>query len=236
MNKIAVFGASGRTGKLFTDLALKNGYEVKASVRDPSRSHLRHSNLQVIHGDIADTIKVEETIKATEAVIVLINTAKGPSETMGAKNPLGLMINLINPAKGSQPTPRRIADLLRTATRNILSAMQQNNVERLIIVDSLPGELVAGILDPNDEPKFMNNWFINKFTIFITKNLLGELVEAGRENVDLIKQSPLRWTIVRAPALSDQPSKGNYRVGYLDADTGRVASRSDLAAFLLDVL
>ena len=32
------------------------------------------------------------------------------------------------------------------------------------------------------------------------------------------------------------PSKGNYRVGYLDANTGKVASRSDVAAFLLDVL
>jgi NAD(P)-dependent dehydrogenase (short-subunit alcohol dehydrogenase family) len=236
MNKIAVFGASGRTGKLFTELALKNGYEVKALVRDPSRLDIRHSNLQVIQGDIADAIKVDATVKATEAVIVLINAAKGPPETMGAKNPLGVMINLINPAEGSHPTRRQIADLLRTATGNILSAMQQNNVERLIVVDSLPGELVAGILDPNDEPRFMNKWFVNNFTIFITKNLFGELVEAGRENVDLIRQSPLRWTIVRAPTLNDQPSRGNYRVGYLDADTGRVASRTDLAAFLLDVL
>jgi len=82
----------------------------------------------------------------------------------------------------------------------------------------------------------MNKWFINKFTIFITNNFFGELVEAERNYVDLIKQSPLRWTIVRAPTLSDQPSKGNYRVGYLDANTGKVASRSDVAAFLLDVL
>jgi len=207
MNKIAVFGASGRTGKLFTELALKNGYEVKALVRDPSRLDLRHSNLQVIHGDIADAIKVEETVKATEAVI-----------------------NLFNPTKGSPP------NLLLTATQNILSAMQQNNVKRLIVVSSVPVGIVAGILDPNDEPRFMNKWFINKFTIFIGKTLLGELLEAGRASVDLIKQSPLRWTIVRASTLSDQPSKGNYRVGYLDADTGRVASRSDVAAFLLDVL
>src|SRR6266545_4942876 len=155
MNKIAVFGASGRTGKLFTELALKNGCEVKVLVRDPSRLNLRHSNLQVIQGDIADTIKVEETVKATEAVI-----------------------NLFDPSKGSHPNLRRIANLLLTADRNILSAMQQNNVERLIVMDSLPMGIVAGILDPNDQPRFMNKWFINKFTIFIGKNLLGRLVEA----------------------------------------------------------
>ena len=213
MNQIAVFGASGRTGKLFTELALNNGYQVKALVRDLSKLDLRHSNLQVIHGDIADTIKVEETVKATEAVI-----------------------DLIDPARGSPPNLRRIANLRLTTTRNILSAMQQNNVERLIVMDSLPIGLVAGILDPNDKPRFMNKWFINKFTIFIGKNLLGRLVEAEPAYHDLIKQSPLRWTIVRAPTLSDRPSKGNYRVGYLDADTGKVASRSDVAAFLLDVL
>jgi len=213
MNQIAVFGASGRTGKLFTELALNSGYQVKALVRDPSKLDLRHSNLQVIHGDIADPTKVEETIKATEAVI-----------------------DLIDPARGSPPNLRRIVNLRLTATRNILSAMQQNNVERLIVMDSLPIGLVAGILDPNDQPRFMNKWFINKFTIFIGKNLLGRLVEAEPAYHDLIKQSPLRWTIVRAPTLSDQPSKGNYRVGYLDADTGKVASRSDVAACLLDVL
>lgn len=207
MNMITLFGASGRTGKLFTELALKNGYEVKALVRDPSKLDLRHSNLQVIHGDIADTIKVEETVNKTEAVI-----------------------NLFNPSKGSPP------DLLLTSTQNILSAMHQNHVERLIVVSSVPVGIIAGILDPNDEPRFMNKWFINKFTIFIGKTLLGELLEAGRASIDLIKQSPLHWTIVRAPTLSNQPSKGNYRVGYLDADTGKVASRADVAAFLLDVL
>src|SRR4030095_3459223 len=114
MKQIAVFGASGRTGKLFTELALNNGYQVKALVRDPAKLDLRHSNLQVIQGDIADPTKVEETIRGTEAVI-----------------------KLFDPSKGSPPNLQRIANLLRTADRNILSAMQQNNVERLVVVDSV---------------------------------------------------------------------------------------------------
>jgi putative NADH-flavin reductase len=215
MNKIAVFGASGRTGKLFTELALKNGYAVKALVRDPSKFGIQHSNLEVIQGDMADPTKIEETIGGTEAVINLA----GPR-----------MIDLVMPGKAPPP------NLKLTATRNILSAMQQNKVERLIVIDSLPNGLVGGIFDPNDHPRFMNKWFINKFTIFIGKKLLGKLLETQRLSVDLIKQSTLRWTIVRAPTLSDQPTKGNYRVGYLDAGTGKVASRSDVAVCLLDVL
>src|SRR6266545_3026518 len=198
MNKIAVFGASGRTGKLFTELALKSGNEVKALVRDPSKFGMQHSNLQVIQGDTADPIKVEETIRGTEAVI-----------------------DLIGPGKGSSP------DLQRTSTRNILHSMGQNNVKRLILLASLP----FGILDPNDKPDFMN-----KAMMFIVKNLTGPIGEDERVHVDLIKQSEMDWTVVRSPFLNDQPSEGKYRVGYLDADTGKGASRSDVAAFLLDVL
>ena len=198
MNKIAVFGASGRTGKLFTELALKNGYAVKALVRDPSRLDLRHSNLEIIQGDVLDPAKVGETIKATDAVI-----------------------DLIGYRKDSPP------DLRRTATQHILNAMQQNNVKRLIMLSS-----PFATMDERDKPSFYY-----KFAVLMTKPLLGAArVEDSRARVDLIKHSELDWTVVRAPTLSDQPSKGNYRVGYLDANTGKVASRSDVAAFLLDVL
>lgn len=218
MKTIAVFGASGPTGKLFTELALNHGYQVKALVRDPSKLDLQHSNLQLIQGDAADTAKVGATIKGTEAVISLL----GANLRRGA--------NL-----------KQAVKVRRTTTPTILSAMGQNNVERLIVVASLPAELIAGFFDPKDEPRFMKKWLINKFTrgifrLFMGKDVFGELNEDTRAYFDLIKQSPQRWTIVRAPTLSDQPSNGNYRVGYLDAHTGKYVSRSDVAAFLLEEL
>src|SRR5215207_9736191 len=148
MNKIAIFGASGRTGKLFTELALKNGYKVKALVRQPSRLSLQHSNLEVIQGDTADSAKVEKTIEATDAVI-----------------------DLIGPGKGSS------LDLQRTATRHIIDAMQLCAVKRLIVLTSLP----FGILDPNDKPTFMN-----RFMMFMAKNLMGTMVQDAKGHVDFI--------------------------------------------------
>jgi putative NADH-flavin reductase len=191
---------------------------VKALIRDPSKLDVRQSNLQVIQGDAANSIKVEETIRDTEAVISLLGA---------------------NLRRGADL--RQAANLRRTTTPILLSAMQQNHVERLIAVASLPVELAAELLDPHDQPRFMNKWFINRFTrfiftIFLGKTLFEELMADTRAYFDLIKQSPLRWTIVRAPTLSDQPTQGKYRVGYLDADTGKYVSRSDVAAFLLDVL
>jgi putative NADH-flavin reductase len=109
MSKIAVFGASGHTGKPFTDLALKNGYEVKALVRIPSKLEIQHPALQVIQGDALDPAKVEETITGTDAVI-----------------------DVLGPVSNSP------GDLRRTAGRHIVQTMQQHNVKRLITLASLP--------------------------------------------------------------------------------------------------
>jgi putative NADH-flavin reductase len=109
MSKIAVFGASGHTGKLFTDLALENGYQVKALVRTPSKLVIQHPSLQIIQGNVFDPAKVEETIAGTDAVI-----------------------DILGPASDSP------GDIRRTAGQHILETMQQHNVKRLIPVASLP--------------------------------------------------------------------------------------------------
>jgi len=110
MTKIAVFGASGHTGKPFTALALQNGYEVKALVRTPSKLGIQHPALQVIQGDVLDPAKVEETIAGTDAVI-----------------------DILGPASNSP------ANVRHTAGLHILQAMQKHNVKRLIALSSLLG-------------------------------------------------------------------------------------------------
>lgn len=109
MKTIAVFGASGNTGKLFTEMALKDGYAVKALVRTPAKLDLQLPNLQVIQGDLTDSAKVEETIRGTDAVVSLIGAASGSP-----------------------------SDIKVIATRHIISAMQKNNVKRFIRLGSAP--------------------------------------------------------------------------------------------------
>jgi len=114
MTMIAVFGASGHTGKPFTDLALKNGYAVKALVRTPSKLGIQHPALQIIQGDVLDPTKVEETIAGTDVVIDILG-----------------------------PTSDSPGDLRRTAGQYILHAMQKHKVKRLITLTSLPLGVVA---------------------------------------------------------------------------------------------
>ncbi len=109
MKTIAVFGASGNTGKPFIEMALKDGYAVNALVRTPAKLGFQHPNLKVIQGDLTDSAKVEETIHGTDAVISLIGGASG--------SPKGIKV---------------------IATRYIVAAMQKNNVKRFIRLGSAP--------------------------------------------------------------------------------------------------
>lgn len=109
MKTIAVFGAAGNTGKPFTEMALKDGYAVKALVRTPAKLGLQHPNLQVIQGDLTDSAKVEETIRGTDAVVSLI--------------------------AGSASSPK---DIKTIAVRHIVDAMQKNNMRRYIVLGSAP--------------------------------------------------------------------------------------------------
>ena len=116
MKTIAVFGASGNTGKPFIEMALKDGYTVKALVRTPTKLGFQHPDLQVIRGDLTDSAKVEETIYGTDAVVSLIGAASG--------------------------SPNNIKVI---ATEHIVAAMQKNNVKRFIRLGSAPfGVFVEG--------------------------------------------------------------------------------------------
>lgn len=52
--KLAVFGASGRTGRLIVRQALDAGHDVTAAVRDPARLTISDPSLDVVTADLTD--------------------------------------------------------------------------------------------------------------------------------------------------------------------------------------
>ena len=112
MSTIAVFGATGRTGKPATQLALKHGYAVRALVRSRSKLDINHPNLVVIEGDLTDAAKVEEAIRGSDAVLLLV---------------------------GMSPSLRKPVGLRETAARNVLAAMNATGVKRLIRLSNFTG-------------------------------------------------------------------------------------------------
>lgn len=101
--KLAVFGASGRTGRPLVEQALAQGHEVKALVRDPSKLSTSHDRLAVIRGDVLDAAKVDEAVAGTDAVLSVLGQTK--------TSPKGLQTR---------------------GTQNIIAAMGEHGVRRLV--------------------------------------------------------------------------------------------------------
>lgn len=88
---IALFGATGNSGRAVLSLALQKGYAVKAMVRTPSKVKIEHANLTLIQGDFTTTAKIKETVDGCDYVV---SVAGGP---MGKPSdyPKDLMINFV---------------------------------------------------------------------------------------------------------------------------------------------
>jgi putative NADH-flavin reductase len=106
--KIAIFGATGETGRQLVEQALAAGHEVVAYVRNPSKLNTRHENLTIVHGDLADQAMIERAISGADAVI-----------------------SVLGPRGGSKGKP------ITRGMQNIIEAMKRQGVRRLIISSTL---------------------------------------------------------------------------------------------------
>jgi putative NADH-flavin reductase len=73
--KIVVFGASGKTGSLLVNEALKSGHEVIAYVRKPESIKVEHPNLKVVAGYLNGKDKLRSAISGSDACISTLGGA-----------------------------------------------------------------------------------------------------------------------------------------------------------------
>ena len=78
--RIAVFGATGATGRHVVDQALEAGHEVTALVRNPASLSVEHPRLEVVVGDVGQARSVEEVVRRQDAVVSALGTnqRRGP--------------------------------------------------------------------------------------------------------------------------------------------------------------
>lgn len=193
MKKIALFGATGLTGKAFLAQALAKDYTIKALVRTFSKVKEVSPNLQLIQGDVLDAEDVEKTVEGTDLVVSLFGHVKDSP------------------------------DWLQTlGTENIVRAMKKHDVERII---SLSG---GGLPYEKDQPKFPD-----KMIRFIMKVAVPKVLNDAIKHAEVLETSGLKWTIVRGPRLTNEPRKGQYRVGWVGVNASTKIGRADLADFIL---
>lgn len=193
--KIVIFGASGGTGRELLRQGKAQGHEITAFVRNP-RSLPDQQGVRIVIGDAMDAQAVAKAVAGQDAVL----SALGPRTL----------------AKDA---------MLLESMKNILAAMQQNGVRRLIVLGAAgvwPGatnELSAG-------GKLM--------TLFLHSVMLKQVFAEHREMQTLIRNSATEWTVVQPPFLSNAPGHGKYRVsGDSLPSRGMRIARADVANFML---
>jgi len=105
--KIAIFGASGRTGILTVYQALDKGHLVTAFARKPSSVTIQHKNFRVIQGDILEYDKVKQAVEGQDVII----------SALGVES-------------------RKPTTVLSEGTGNIIRAMGECRVNRFICMSS----------------------------------------------------------------------------------------------------
>lgn len=89
--KIALFGASGRTGQPLTRLALEKGHTVKALVRTPEKMKTAGEELQLIQGDSYAGIEtVKQTVEGSDAVVSVLGHTKHSPDNLLKRSMLNI--------------------------------------------------------------------------------------------------------------------------------------------------
>jgi len=153
-----------------------------------------------------DLTIVQGDVRSADVVAFVINGTDG-------------VINAIG------PTPNSPGDLMEKAAENIISGMQKHGVERLIWSTG------AGVKAPQDEPTFMH-----KAISFLLKLVSKDVLENSLRGAEIVQNSNRKWTIARAPMLTDEPGNRNFYVGYVGSEMGRALSRENFADFMLDLV
>jgi len=195
--RLLIFGAAGLTGRELVNQSLARGHVVTAFVRKPEGFGVEHDDLKVVQGDVTDYAAVERAVKDQDAVLCALGSS----------------------------TPLRRDSTLIEGVRNIVRAMEQASVKRLVYLSFL------GVHEGRSQ--------LSSFGKYIVAPLVMRNPAADHEvKESIIKQSKLDWTIVRPPRLTKGRHTGVYRSGeHIEAESmiPRI-SRADLADFMLQQL
>ncbi len=188
------FWASGGTGIQIVKQALDAGYQVTALVRDLGKFTLVHPNLIVIRGDVLIASTIEEAIVGQDAIVSALGN------------------------RSTKPTK-----LYSDGIANILAAMHQNNIQRIICIS-------AGGLEVNPKASF----FVRLLTKYVLQRILKEPYADLRLMEALVRKTQTKYTIVRPARLLDKPVTGKYRIG-INTNIANPFSiaRADVAHFIV---
>jgi putative NADH-flavin reductase len=194
--KILVIGATGPTGKEIVKQAVDQEHAVTALVRDATKANFGPPVVLTV-GDVLDRDSLVRAVEGQEAVVCSLGSGvTGPFKKM---------------------------TMLSEGTRNLIAAMQKQNVRRIVCITGIG----AG------ESKGHGPWYYN--WLFQPLVLRGVYEDKTRQE-NLVRSSGLAWTLVRPGMLTNGAMKGQAAVRAITNLAGTRAgniSRADVAEFCL---
>ncbi|MGK7930620.1 MAG: NAD(P)-dependent oxidoreductase [Microcystaceae cyanobacterium] len=191
--KLLIFGSTGSVGCQVVEQAIEQGHQVTAFARNPDKITIKNPNLQYFQGDVLDFSSVKQAVQGQDAVICTLGSRQNLTGTVRSQG-----------------------------TKNIIQAMEQENIRRFICQTTLGTGDSWGSLN-----------FYWKYIMF---GLILRNVFADHERQEMyVKQSNLDWTIIRPGAFVEGERTGQYRHGFPGTDrTSKLKiTRADIADFIL---
>lgn len=182
---IALFGATGMTGKKLVPLALQQGYKVKALVRTPSKVKTNDENLTLIEGDFSNTDAVTETVGGADYVVCCAGGAFKPKEY-----PKDLMLNFITtlvPILEAEPSVKVLLYQAGAFSKTPDSKMPFAIKIMRPIVARLIG-ILPNILDNDAVIRYLDKNKPTSFQVIVTKP--GQLLDKEDETKLVASEAP----------------------------------------------
>ncbi|KAI9001825.1 hypothetical protein DFJ74DRAFT_697315 [Hyaloraphidium curvatum] len=213
--RLAIFGASGQTGRVLVRQALDRNHPVTLLVRDPAKlpAELRADadRVSVIKGDVTNYEDVRRTIVAG-------NSAEEEAAGRAAR-PAGAVLSCLGTQILSGP-PTQVHSL---GVRNMIKAMKSPGAatDRIVAMSAIGvGETAADVPFWAWPATYLANNFILREVQADKAIMERELVESG-----------LDYSIIRPPGLTNGALTGNYTFG--PGLFGLLVSRADVADLML---
>jgi putative NADH-flavin reductase len=193
--KLLVIGATGGTGREIVGQAIAQEHGVTALVRSEGAAEPILPGATLVEGDARDETAIVRALAGCDAVIS---------------------------ALGTPMSPFREVTLLSEAARALVSAMNRQNVRRLVCITGV------GAGDSRGHGGFFYDRIFQPL-------MLRKVYQDKDRQEALVKASGLDWIIVRPTVLNDKSATGNI-TATVDLATihGGAIPRADVARFVIE--
>jgi uncharacterized protein YbjT (DUF2867 family) len=198
--KVLVVGASGGTGRATIDALLKRCHRVTAFSRHAESLDASSQRLTLLNGDATNRDDVDRAVAGQDAVIITLGITENP-----------LRVRLFGAARTAN-------DVRSVGTRNVIAAMHEHGVRRLVVQSSF------GVGETRDSLRWVER-------LFFSLLLKPQIADTEVQELE-VRESGVDWVLAQPVHLTDDDTN---EMPFASADgevRGWKISRKGVAEFL----